>query len=120
MSWFAAPPRLPARRVTDVFSELVELIGKNAKVERGSHELWSRAGEVAKQVRSRAGEVAHELAPYGRAGSNFARRHRVTLGVIGGAVAVGAIAYCVLRVANRAPRRNPRHNPSLARHFPRV
>jgi hypothetical protein len=119
LTWFSERPALPARRVTDVLSEIVELIGKTARpVERGSHDLWSRAGEVAKEVRSRAGEVAHELAPYGRAGSDFARRHRVTIATIGGAVAVGVVAYCILRATERTPRRSPQHNPSLARHFP--
>jgi len=115
MTWFAARPALPAHRATDVPSEIVELIGKARPVEHGSHDLWSRAGEVVKQVRSRAGEVAHELAPYGRAGSEFARRHGITLAAIGGAAAVGAIAYYVLRAADRAPRRNPQHNPPLRR-----
>jgi hypothetical protein len=119
MTWFSERPAMPTRRVADVLSEIVELIGKNARpAERGSHELWSRAGEVAKEVRSRAGEVAHELAPYGRAGSDFVRRHGVTIGAIGGAMAVGVIAYYVLRRADRAPRRKLQHNPSLARHFP--
>jgi hypothetical protein len=119
MTWFSEHPTLPARRVSDVLSEIVEVIGKAARpAGRGSHDLWSRAGEVAKEVRSRAGEVAHELAPYGRAGGDFARRHGVTLGAIGGAVAVGVIAYYFLRAADRAPRRKPQHNPSLARHFP--
>jgi uncharacterized membrane protein YebE (DUF533 family) len=67
------------------------------------------------RVRSRAGDVAHELAPYGRAGSEFARRHGITLAAIGGAAAVGAIAYYVLPAADRAQRRNPQHNPALRR-----
>jgi hypothetical protein len=121
MTWFSERPASPTQRVTNVLSEIVELIGKAAHpAERGSHDLWSRAGAVAKDVRSRAGEVAHELVPYGRAGSDFARRNGVTLGVVGGAVAIGVITYYFLRAADRAPRRNPQHNPSLARHFPRA
>ncbi len=121
MTWFSERPTSPTQRATNVLSEIVELIGKAARpAEHGSQALWSRAGEVAKDVRSRAGAVAHELVPYGRAGSDFARRHGVTLGAIGGAVAIGVIAYYFLRATDRAPRRNPQHNPSLARHFPRA
>jgi uncharacterized membrane protein YebE (DUF533 family) len=102
--------------VNEVLSEIAELIRK--ATQPGSRDLWSRTGELAKNVRSGADAVAHELAPYGRAGSAFVRRHGVTLGVIGGAVAVGAVAYYVLRRANRAPRRNPQPTTSAARHIP--
>ena len=116
MTWFSARPVLPARQVTDVLSALVDVIGRAKSANRGPHDLWSRAGEVANDVRARAANVA-QLVPYGRASSDFVRRHGLTIGAVGGAVAVGVIAYYFLRAANRAPRRK-HHNPSLARHFP--
>jgi uncharacterized membrane protein YebE (DUF533 family) len=77
--------------------------------------MWLRAGDAAKEVRSRAGRVGRELAPYGRAGTEFAKRHGTGLATIAGAVAVGIIAYQVLRLANRSHQRK-RHNRSTARH----
>jgi hypothetical protein len=118
MAWlFERPALASTRKATDILSEIAQLIGKAANpVEHSSQELWSRAGDAAKELRSRAGEVARELAPYGRAGTEFAKRHGTGLATIAGAVVVGIIAYQVLRWANRSrpPRKRP--NRSTARH----
>jgi uncharacterized membrane protein YebE (DUF533 family) len=119
MAWLSErPAALASRRTaTDILSEISQLIGKAANpVEHGSQELWSRAGDAARQLRSRAGEVARELAPYGRAGTEFARRHGTGVATIAGVVTVGIIAYYVLRSADRNQRRRKRHNRSTARH----
>ena len=118
MAWLSERPAALAstRNATDILSEIAQLIGKAANpLEHNSQELWSRAGDAAKEVRSRAGKVARELAPYGRAGTEFAKRHGTGLATIAGAVAVGIIAYQVLRLANRSHPRK-RHNRSTARH----
>jgi uncharacterized membrane protein YebE (DUF533 family) len=116
MAWLSERPAPLAstRTATDILSEIAQLIGK-AAVEHGSQELWSRAGDAARQLRSRAGEVARELAPYGRAGTEFARRHGTGAATIAGVVAVGIIAYHVLRSADRNQPRRKRHAPSTAR-----
>ena len=118
MAWLSQRPAVLAstRTPTDILSEIAQLIGKAANpVEHSSQELWSRAGDAARQIRSRAGEVAGELAPYGRAGTEFARRHGTGVATIAGVVAVGIIAYHVLRSADRNQRRRKRHAPSTAR-----
>jgi hypothetical protein len=108
MAWLLERPALPAKRVSDVFTEIVALINSAARpAELAPRELWARAGEAART-----------LTPYGRVGTDFARRHGATLGAIGGALTVGVIAYYVFRAIDRTPRRKLQHNPALVRHFP--